>query len=75
MATTKEPVLKKPEAPEEKKKTITAFLLMFPAVIIAFIAIGSTVQPIWLSAVIIALLILQFVLLEQFVKDYYKNRF
>ena len=63
---------KKIENPEERKKTITAFILMYPALIAGFIGIVSSFKPFWVNATIIGLLILQFVLLEQFVKDYYK---
>jgi len=66
---------KKIEAPEERKKTITAFILMFPSLIAGFIGIASSVKPLWINVTIIGALILQFVLLEQFVKDYYKSRF
>ena len=60
------------ESPEEKKKTITAFLLMFPALIAGFIGIVAphTVKD---NFVIAALLILQFVMLEQFISDFYKR--
>jgi len=67
--------IKKQLSPEEKKKTITAFLLTFPGVIIGFIAIASLAAKLWVNVVIIALLIMQFVLIEQFVKDYYRERF
>jgi len=60
------------EQAEERKKTITAFLLMFPGLIVGFMAIAATAHPIWFNVTIVALLILQFILLEQFVKDYYK---
>ena len=62
------------ESPEERKQTITSFLLMFPALVAGFIGIVASVKPLWENVVIIALLILQFVLLDQFVKDYYKKR-
>ena len=65
---------KKPESPEEKKKTITAFILMFPSMIAGFIGIASAQKPFWINITIMGALILQYVLLEQFVKDYYKIR-
>jgi len=73
MAKMKEEI-KKPEAPEEKKKTITAFLLMFPALIAGFIGIIDP-HAIKDNFVIAMLLILQFVMLEQFIKDYYKHQY
>lgn len=66
---------KKQISPEEKKKTITAFLLMFPALIVGFIAIVSSTADFKDNLVVIALLILQFVLLEQFIKDFYRQRY
>ena len=63
---------KKPESPEEKKKTITAFLLTFPAMLIGFLAIASSAKPFWVDCMVIGLLILQFILIEQLVKDYYR---
>ena len=66
---------KKKTSLEDKKKTITAFILTFPALIVGFMAIAASVMKIWFNVVIVALLILQFVLIEQFIKDYYKDKF
>ena len=69
--------IKKIESPEERKKTITAFLLMFPALLVGFIGIvaSGVGHPMWANFVIVGLLILQFVMLEQFIKDFYRTAF
>jgi len=76
MAKTKEEKIEKPkESPIEMKKTVTAFLLMFPAVIVGFMGIVASEHAVWINFVIAALLILQFVMLEQFIKDFYRIGF
>lgn len=56
----------------DRKATKTAFILMFPALILAGIAAYSARSiPVSLLAVVIA--IFQFILLKQFIDDYYRK--
>jgi len=71
----KEEKEKRIESPEEKKKTITAFLLMFPSMIVGLMAIIASAQPFWFNCLIIVLEIYQFIMLEQFIKDFYRDRY
>lgn len=57
---------------EEQKSTNTAFILMFPALILAGIAIMFA--PIYMSIFGLALAIYQFLMLKKFIEDYYRNR-
>ena len=67
--------IKQEEKPEEKKKTITAFLLMFPSMIIGLLAIIASEQPIWFNFLIIMLEVYQFVMFSEFIKDFYRNKY
>ena len=51
------------------KSTNTAFLLMFPAVILAGIA--AFYSPALISFVCIMLALYQFIMLKKFIEDYY----
>ena len=64
---------KKPESPEEKKKTTSGFIFMMPAFIAGFIGMIQN-KPFWANLVIIALLIYQFILIELLLKDFYKQQ-
>lgn len=66
---------KKPESPEEKKKTITAFLLIFPSLIIGLMAIIASAQPLGFNLLIVVLEIYQFILMQQFINDFYKSKY
>jgi Flp pilus assembly protein TadB len=55
----------------ESKSTKTAFLLMFPALIIGIIA--AYYGPLLISVIAIALAIYQFIMLRQFIGDYYRK--
>jgi Flp pilus assembly protein TadB len=58
-----------PYSSEERKLMNTTFLLLFPALIIAIIAVYySTVI---MSAIAIALALYQFIMIRKFVEDYY----
>lgn len=57
--------------PEEKKVVSTAFLLMFPALIVA--AIAAFYAPVMISFVAIALCLYQFIMIARFIKDYYST--
>lgn len=56
---------------KEKRATNTAFILMFPALIIAMI--GIIWSPLYATAIIIALAIYQFLMTKKFIEDYYKK--
>ena len=66
-----------PEFEEDKeqtgKATNTAFILMFPALILAGMAAFSA-QSILSSLLALALAVYQFLMLKKFIEDYYKNR-
>lgn len=55
----------------ERKATNTAFILMFPALIIAMI--GIIWSPLYATAIIIALAIYEFLMTKKFIEDYYKK--
>jgi len=55
-----------------KKTTSTAFLLMFPALVIAGFA--ALYSPIGISLLSIALAAYQFLMLKKFIQDYYSTR-
>lgn len=57
---------------QKGKSTNTAFILMFPSLILA--GIGALYAPLFGSLLSIALVIYQFLLLKKFIEDYYKNR-
>ena len=56
----------------EKKATNTAFILMFPALIIAGIA--AMYAPIWGSLIVVLLSFYQFLMLKKFIDDFYLNK-
>jgi hypothetical protein len=56
----------------ERKSTNTAFVLMFPALILAGIA-GLFTPTIYGKLLVIALAIYQFIMLKKFILDYYKK--
>ena len=58
---------------KEKKATNTAFILMFPALILAIIAVYYA--PLLAGLLAILLVIYQFLMLKKFIEDYYTNRF
>ena len=62
------------EKPEDKKKTITAFLLMFPSLIIGIIGIATSNESAWFNLLIVGLLVYQFIMLQQFINDFYRSR-
>ena len=55
----------------DKKATNTAFIMMFPALILA--AIGVFYAPMLISVIGIALAIYQFLMLKKFIEDYYRK--
>ena len=57
--------------PEERKATNTAFLLMFPSVIIACIA--AFYAPVVVSVLAVLVTFYQFLMLKKFIEDYYKR--
>lgn len=57
--------------PQERKTTSTAFILMFPALIIA--AIATYYAPLGASFISIAIAVYQFLMLRKFVEDYFKK--
>ena len=67
----KEPISKE-ELMSEKKATKTAFILMFPALILAGMAVFYS--PLYGSLLAIALTIYQFIMLKQFIEDYMRHR-
>jgi hypothetical protein len=62
--------MKKQEQYDEVKVTNTAFILMFPALILAGIAVFHV--PNWIKLLVLALTVYQFILLKKFIQDYYK---
>lgn len=60
------------EEPKEQKVTNTAFLLMFPALIISGIA--AFYAPLYGSVLVLALTAYQFLMLKKFIQDYYRSR-
>jgi len=63
---------KTPEEIETQRTTTTAFILMFPCLILAGMAILNSSIAGGLLA--IALSIYQFLMLKKFIEDYYKRR-
>lgn len=57
---------------QEKKATNTAFILMFPALILAGIAVFYA--PLYISLVAILLAIYQFLMVKRFILDFYAMR-
>jgi hypothetical protein len=53
------------------KSTNTAFILMFPALILAILA--AAFSPVWGSLLAIALAAYQFLMLKKFIEDYYNK--
>jgi hypothetical protein len=62
---------KQEEKYDEVKATNTAFILMFPALLLAGIAVFYAVN--WLKLLVLALTVYQFILLKKFIQDYYKK--
>lgn len=56
----------------EKKATNTAFILMFPALILAGMA--ALYAPVFGSLLAIVLALYQFLMLKKFIEDYYVMR-
>ena len=56
----------------DKKATNTAFILMFPALILAGMA-GLFAISLWSKLLVIALSVYQFLMLKKFIQDYYKK--
>jgi hypothetical protein len=57
----------------EQTATNTAFILMFPSLILAGMA--ALYAPIFGSLLAVALALYQFLMLKKFIEDYYRNRF
>jgi hypothetical protein len=57
---------------EKQKATNTAFILMFPSLILTALAVYYS--PLILKVVVLALSFYQFLLLKKFILDYYKVR-
>lgn len=55
----------------ESKRTNTAFILMFPSLIVSAMAIAWS--PLWAAATAIALTVYQFLMLKKFIEDYYRK--
>lgn len=56
----------------ERKATNTAFILMFPTLIMAMM--GVIWSPLYGAMITIALAIYQFLMLKKFIEDYYKKK-
>ena len=56
----------------DKKATNTAFIIMFPALILAGMA-GLFVPTLYGKLLVIALAAYQFLMLKKFIQDYYKK--
>lgn len=56
----------------EQKATTTAFMLMFPALILAGIAVIYA-TAIYARVLVVALALYQFLMLKKFIEDYYKR--
>lgn len=61
----------KEELQQEKKMTATAFLLIFPTLILAIIA--TFYSPVEISVICIVVALYQFLMLKKFLEDYYKH--
>lgn len=57
---------------EERKATNTAFILMFPALILAGMA-GLWASTLYAKFLVISLAFYQFLMLKKFIQDYYKK--
>lgn len=57
---------------EDTKATNTAFILMFPALILAGMAVVA-LSSFWLKILACALAIYQFLMLNKFIQDYYNK--
>lgn len=64
--------LKVPQSPKEKKATQTAFILIFPSLIVAAIGIYSSNAA--LAVVIVLLTIYQMLMTKNFIEDYWKKQ-
>jgi len=62
----------KTENRKDAKATSTAFILMFPALILAGLAVFYA--PLGISVVAVCLAIYQFLMIKKFIEDYYKGR-
>ena len=60
------------ENPKDAKATSTAFILMFPALILAGLAVFYA--PLGISLISVCLAIYQFLMIKKFIEDYYKGR-
>lgn len=58
-------------SPEDRKTTKTAFILMFPALILCSMA--AVYAKGFMSIIAVALALYQFLMLKQFIEDYYKK--
>ena len=63
--------MKQKETKDSEKTTSTAFILMFPAFILAGMA--ALWAPLYGSLLAVALAIYQFLMLKKFIEDYYKK--
>jgi len=72
--------MKKQTKEEEEKsvlmdrETSTAFLTMFPTLIIGILAIATT-KIVWVALIIIALIVYQFLMQKKFIEDYYSKKY
>jgi len=60
------------EHKDDMKATNTAFILMFPALMLAGMA-GLFATGVWAKFLVIALALYQFLMLKKFIQDYYKK--
>lgn len=63
---------KKEISPEERKKMLSSFMLMFPTVIIAVIGLAVSASFL-INAIIVMLIFYQLMGLRAFIEDYYKK--
>jgi len=61
------------EEKQDKRSTKTAFILMFPALILAIIAAYCS-KSIAVSLLSVALALYEFIMTKNFIQDYYRNR-
>ena len=61
--------IKKEDTLEERRSTTTAFLLLFPTLILA--AIGVFFAPAGVAALSVLIAVYQFIMTKRFIEDYY----
>lgn len=55
----------------DQRQTKTAFILMLPGLLVGLIA-AAYAQSMMLSFIVVALVFYQFMILQEYIKDYYK---